>query len=233
MGKTVLLVEDNADNQEIYRLILIHHGFAVLQAWDGEGGIMMARRHNPDLILMDLTMPLIDGLEATRLLKADPATRGIPIIALTAHAEHEDRAAAADAGCTSFLAKPVTPNLVAVEVQRVLAMGGAPGPSPGEESASAVSGFTGAIRSITAGLRAGPPTHSRVNGAAVAIDHLGRRLHGQGWVRAHEIAGCLAAAVAALGACHPLPEEERGEAVDAAIRHLDEALAHAGEGVAP
>lgn len=122
MSKTVLLVEDNADNQEIYRLILIHHGFAVLQAWDGEVGVRMARHHCPDLILMDLTMPLVDGLQATRLLKADPVTSGIPIIALTAHAEREDRAAAEAAGCVAFLAKPVTPNHVAVEVRRVLAM---------------------------------------------------------------------------------------------------------------
>lgn len=119
-GKKVLLVEDNADNQEIYRIILAHHGFSVLQAWDGEVGVRMARDHAPDLILMDLTMPVIDGLSATRMLKEDPRTSGIPIIALTAHAEHEDRAAAEAAGCTSFLAKPVAPARVAVEVRRVL-----------------------------------------------------------------------------------------------------------------
>jgi len=126
MSKTVLLVEDNADNQEIYRLILTHHGFAVLQAWDGACGVRMARNHAPDLILMDLTMPLVDGLEATRMLKADPVTAAIPIIALTAHAETEDRAAAEAAGCVSFLAKPVTPHHVAVEVRRVLGIGDAP-----------------------------------------------------------------------------------------------------------
>lgn len=122
MGMTVLLVEDNADNQEIYRLILSHHGFAVLQAWDGECGVRMARHHTPDLILMDLTMPVLDGLEATRMLKADPVTAAIPIIALTAHAEVEDRAAAEAAGCVSYLAKPVTPGHVAVEVRRVLGL---------------------------------------------------------------------------------------------------------------
>lgn len=120
-GKTVLLVEDNDDNQEIYRIILTHHGFSVLQAWDGEGGVRMARHHTPDLILMDLTMPVLDGLEATRLLKADPETAAIPIIALTAHAEAEDREAAEAAGCTSFLSKPVEPQRVAMEVRRVLA----------------------------------------------------------------------------------------------------------------
>jgi two-component system cell cycle response regulator DivK len=120
MGVTVLLVEDNPDNQEIYRIILSHHGFAVLQAWDGECGVRMARRHAPDLILMDLTIPVIDGLEATRILKSDPATSAIPIIALTAQTEQADRAAAAEAGCVSFLAKPVTPAHVAGEVRRVL-----------------------------------------------------------------------------------------------------------------
>ncbi|HEV3049814.1 MAG TPA: response regulator [Longimicrobium sp.] len=121
-GKTILLVEDNADNQEIYRIILAHHGFSVLQAWDGEGGVRMARDHGPDLILMDLTMPVLDGLQATQILKADPETAAIPIIALTAHAEHADRAAAAAAGCAAFLSKPVEPQRVAMEVLRVLAV---------------------------------------------------------------------------------------------------------------
>jgi two-component system cell cycle response regulator DivK len=120
VGKTVLLVEDNADNQEIYRIILAHHGFSVLQAWDGERGVQMARNHCPDLILMDLTMPVIDGLSATRILKEDPRTSGIPIIALTAHTGHDDRAAAEAAGCVSFLAKPAAPAKVAGEVRRVL-----------------------------------------------------------------------------------------------------------------
>src|SRR5688572_15377123 len=122
-GTMILLVEDNPDNQEIYRIILAHHGHTVLQAWDGETGVRMAREHRPDLILMDLTMPLIDGLEATRMLKADPATAAIPIIALTAHAMLEDKAAAAEAGCIAFLAKPAAPAVVAAEVGRVLALG--------------------------------------------------------------------------------------------------------------
>jgi two-component system cell cycle response regulator DivK len=121
MEQTILLVEDNADNQEIYRIILAHHGFVVLQAWDGERGLEMARDHGPDLILMDLTMPLIDGLAATRLLKQDPATAAIPVIALTAHATEDDRTAAVAAGCDSFLSKPVEPAKVAEEVRRVLA----------------------------------------------------------------------------------------------------------------
>jgi two-component system cell cycle response regulator DivK len=130
MEQTILLVEDNADNQEIYRIILAHHGYAVLQAWDGRRGVEMARHHGPDLILMDLTMPLIDGLAATRLLKEDPATAGIPVIALTAHATAEDRTAAEAAGCDSFLSKPVEPAKVAEEVRRLLAARGtAPPPA--------------------------------------------------------------------------------------------------------
>src|SRR5206468_3937931 len=99
MSTTILLVEDNADNQEIYRCILAHYGFRVLQAFDGGRGVEMARAHVPDLILMDITMPVLDGLQATRLLKADPATAGIPVVALTAHTQDEDIAAAAEAGC--------------------------------------------------------------------------------------------------------------------------------------
>jgi two-component system, cell cycle response regulator DivK len=121
MTATILLVEDNEDNQAIYSIILAHVGYSVLQAWDGERGVRMAREHAPDLILMDLTMPVVDGLEATRMLKADPATAGIPIIALTACAAPADQMAAEEAGCVSFLSKPVEPAKVAAEVGRVLA----------------------------------------------------------------------------------------------------------------
>ena len=121
MSTTILLVEDNDDNQEIYRIILAHHGYDVLQAYDGGSGVELAREHGPDLILMDLTMPVLDGLEATRLLKADPVTAAIPIVALTAHSEREDVAAAEEAGCDGFLCKPVEPQRVAAEVRRLLA----------------------------------------------------------------------------------------------------------------
>ncbi|HEX2204184.1 MAG TPA: response regulator [Longimicrobium sp.] len=130
MEQTILLVEDNEDNQEIYRIILTHHGYAVLQAWDGERGVTMAREHGPDLILMDLTMPILDGIEATRMLKEDPATATIPVIALTAHASEEDRTAAEAVGCEAFLSKPVEPKRVAAEVRRVLAAGRGSGGRP-------------------------------------------------------------------------------------------------------
>ena len=93
--------------------------------------------------------------------------------------------------------------------------------------------FTGQIRSIVSELRAAGPTHSALNRASSGIDHLGRRLHGLGYVRAREIADCFTAALADLDACHALPEETRGEAVRRAIGRLEGALEHAAAGVLP
>jgi CheY-like chemotaxis protein len=117
---TILLVEDNVHSQTIYRLILEHHGFQVLLAENGEEGIRMARDVHPDLILMDISIPVIDGWEATRILKADERVREIPIVALTAHALDSDRATAAQAGCDGYLAKPVEPRRVVQEVERLI-----------------------------------------------------------------------------------------------------------------
>lgn len=116
--KTVLLVEDNEDNLVVYRTILEHVGFRVIEARDGEEGINRAKQHRPNLILMDISIPKIDGWEATQRLKADAATRSIPIIALTAHALEEDRQKAIQAGCDGYLAKPVEPRRVVQEVER-------------------------------------------------------------------------------------------------------------------
>ena len=104
---TVLIVEDNADNRLIYRTILEYHGFAVIEAEDGEEGVRRARDEAPSAVLMDISLPLIDGHEATRILKADAATRSIPVIALTAHAMAGDRARATAAGCDAYIAKPL------------------------------------------------------------------------------------------------------------------------------
>jgi two-component system, cell cycle response regulator DivK len=114
---TILIVEDNEDNLVIYSTILGHSGYRVLEARDGETGILMAQRDHPDLILMDVSIPLIDGWEATRRLKADPATADIPIIALTAHALESDRERATAVGCDGYLAKPAEPRLVLATVQ--------------------------------------------------------------------------------------------------------------------
>lgn len=115
---TILLVEDNEDNRRIYLTILEHAGYRVLEATDGEAGIALARDEMPDLILMDVSIPKIDGWEATRQLKADPATRDIPIVALTAHALASDRQKAVDAGCDGYIPKPAEPRLVLAEVER-------------------------------------------------------------------------------------------------------------------
>ena len=111
-SKTVLLVEDNEDNRTVYRTILEHFGYQVIEARNGEDGVNMAREAHPDLILMDISIPLIDGWEATRMLKSDPATSDIPIIALTAHALATDRAKANEVGCDGYLAKPCEPRRV-------------------------------------------------------------------------------------------------------------------------
>ena len=119
-GKTVLLVEDNEDNRIVYSTILRHFGYEVSEALNGEEGIAKARSERPDLILMDISIPIIDGWEATQVLKHDPVTRDIPIIALTAHALASDREKAMEVGCDGYLAKPCEPRAVVAEVQRFL-----------------------------------------------------------------------------------------------------------------
>jgi CheY-like chemotaxis protein len=103
----VLIVEDNEMNRDVLSRRLMRRGYDVLLATDGPQGIAMARKHGPDLILMDLGMPEVDGWECARILKADAATQRIPIIALTAHAMVGDRQKALDAGCDEFDTKPI------------------------------------------------------------------------------------------------------------------------------
>ncbi len=103
----ILYVEDNDDNIYMLQNRLKRQGFEVLIARDGASGVEIARSERPDLILMDLGLPVLDGWEAARLLKADPATCGIPLIALSAHAMSGDRTQALDAGCDEYDVKPV------------------------------------------------------------------------------------------------------------------------------
>jgi CheY-like chemotaxis protein len=103
----ILYVEDNDDNIYVLRNRLSRVGFTVLIAGDGEQGIAMARTEKPDLIIMDLSLPVLDGWEATRRLKASPDTREIPVIALSAHAMAGDREKALESGCEDFDTKPV------------------------------------------------------------------------------------------------------------------------------
>jgi CheY-like chemotaxis protein len=124
VSRTILLVEDHEDNRIVYSTILEHFGYTVLLAGDGAEGVRLAREALPDLVLMDVSIPVMDGWEATRVLKADPATAAIPIVALTAHALATDRERAAEAGCDGYLAKPVEPRRVLEEVRRFL------GPEP-------------------------------------------------------------------------------------------------------
>ena len=117
-GQTVLLVEDNEDNRIIYSTVLRHLGYEVVEALDGLQAIELARTVKPDIILMDISIPELDGWEATRILRQDPVTKDIPIVALTAHALADDRERATALGFTSYLAKPVEPRAVVAEVRR-------------------------------------------------------------------------------------------------------------------
>ena len=103
----ILLVEDNELNRDMLARRLARRGFTVECALDGESGIGMARDRRPDVILMDIGLPGIDGWEAIRQLKSLPETRGIPVITLTAHAFNEDRSRAETAGCAGFISKPI------------------------------------------------------------------------------------------------------------------------------
>lgn len=116
--KVVLLVEDNLDNRIIYSTILRHHGFKVVDAVTGEEALQKVAGERPDIILLDISIPGIDGWRVAERLKASPETREVPIIAVTAHAlaEHEERAR--DVGCDGYLAKPVSPMRVLEEVRR-------------------------------------------------------------------------------------------------------------------
>ena len=107
MSKTVLIVEDEPKNLKLVRDLLQRFGYATIEAADGEQGITLARTKQPDLILMDVMMPKMDGLEATRILKADAVTKDIPIIALTSYAMKGDKEKALEAGCNRYIAKPV------------------------------------------------------------------------------------------------------------------------------
>lgn len=117
---TVLIVEDNEDNLLIYSTILRYSGFTVIEARDGQAGLDAAKHDHPGLILMDVSIPIMDGWEATRRLKADPETRDIPVIALTAHALASDQQKAIEAGCDDYIPKPAEPRVVLAAVQRYL-----------------------------------------------------------------------------------------------------------------
>ena len=107
MSMRILIVEDEPKNMKLARDVLRSRGYETLEATNGRDGVEMARREKPDLILMDMQMPVMDGLQATRLLKLDPVTRDIPIIALTASAMDGDEHIAIGAGCDGYITKPI------------------------------------------------------------------------------------------------------------------------------
>jgi two-component system, cell cycle response regulator DivK len=120
MTKRILVVEDTEDNRRILRDLLTRAGFELIEAVDGESGVSMATIHRPDLILMDIQLPIFDGYEATRRIKANPDTRNIPIIAVTSYALSGDETKALAAGCDGYVAKPFSPRRILAMVQEFL-----------------------------------------------------------------------------------------------------------------
>ena len=125
----ILLVEDNEMNRDMLSRRLVRNGFEVAIAVDGQQGVEMATSERPDLILMDMSLPVIDGWEATRRIKANDATRKIPVIALTAHAMAGDREKAIATGCDDFETKPVEFDRLLAKIEHALDAKGA-GPVP-------------------------------------------------------------------------------------------------------
>ncbi|HEX7407435.1 MAG TPA: response regulator [Candidatus Binatia bacterium] len=118
MAKKILVVEDDTDNRRIVAKVLSVEGYRVIEATDGVEALSQARSEHPDLILMDLAMPNIDGWEATRQLKGDPQTRSIPVVALTAVAMRGDEEQARAAGCDDYLPKPARPVAIRAMVKK-------------------------------------------------------------------------------------------------------------------
>ena len=109
MSKRVLVVDDHPDNRQILRVLLDNAGYQMIEAEDGEGALAAAEEHRPDLILMDVQLPKLSGLDATRQLRADPKTAAIPIVVITSFALSGDAEKAKAAGASAYLAKPYSP----------------------------------------------------------------------------------------------------------------------------
>lgn len=119
--RKILLVEDNELNRDMLSRRLAKNGFEITQAVNGEESVHLAKTLLPDLILMDMSLPVMDGWEATLLIKADPLTQSIPIIALTAHAMEADRQKALDAGCDEYDTKPIELSRLLGKIRQFLA----------------------------------------------------------------------------------------------------------------
>ncbi|HKF72885.1 MAG TPA: response regulator [Stellaceae bacterium] len=118
--KRILVVEDTEDNRQIIRDLLTSAGYEMIEAVDGGQGVAMAAELKPDLILMDMQLPVLDGYEATRRIKADPALAHIPVIAVTSYALAGDEAKTKAAGCNGYVAKPFSPRQLLAKVREFL-----------------------------------------------------------------------------------------------------------------
>jgi two-component system cell cycle response regulator DivK len=120
MSKRILVVEDQEDNRQILRDLLGSAGYDIIEAVDGEAAIAAAKSQRPDLILMDIQLPLVDGYEATRRIKADPELKGIPVIVVTSYALSGDEGVARAAGCDAYVTKPYSPRLLLAKIKEFL-----------------------------------------------------------------------------------------------------------------
>ena len=120
MNKRILMVEDTEDNRQIMRDLMSMTDYDLIEAVDGADGVAKAALHKPDLILMDIQLPVMDGYEAARRIKADPALRHIPIIAVTSYALSGDEAKTLAAGCDGYVAKPFSPRLLLAKIREFL-----------------------------------------------------------------------------------------------------------------
>jgi two-component system cell cycle response regulator DivK len=120
MSKRILVVEDQEDNRRILRDLLTSVGYEVVEAVSGEDGVRMAETHAPDLILMDIQLPGLDGYEATRRIKTNAVLRQSPIIAVTSYALSGDDATAFEAGCDAYVSKPFSPRALLAKIREFL-----------------------------------------------------------------------------------------------------------------
>jgi two-component system cell cycle response regulator DivK len=117
MSRRILVVEDQEDNRRILHDLLTNAGYEIVQAENGEEALKAAAAERPDLILMDIQLPLLDGYEATRRIKADPALRAIPIIVVTSYALSGDESKARAAGCDAYITKPYSPRAILAKIR--------------------------------------------------------------------------------------------------------------------
>src|SRR3974377_1691021 len=120
MSRCILVVEDQEDNRQILRDLLTNSGYNLVEAEDGEQALTMAQHQRPDLILMDVQIPLLDGYEVTRRLKADPELRDIPIIVVTSYALSGDESMARTAGCNAYVSKPYSARQLLAKIQEFI-----------------------------------------------------------------------------------------------------------------